>query len=238
MAYNEIYQYSIISALMDGVASHGTPIARVLEQGDHGLGTFQQMVGEMIVLDGECYQMKADGTVVHIDKPEETITPFATVTRFKPTTTAQTVITSKQDMGDLLTKLCPTARNHWLGVRIEGLFKRVDVRTAGGQCRPREGMVDVCERQTTHTFEDVRGTMIGFRGPGYMMGINVAGDHMHFITDDRQRGGHVLGFETEGEVSFQVALLPTMRLEVPTEDEEFNEAKLELNAQGIKKVEG
>jgi len=237
MAVNEVYQYSIVSALMDGVATHGTPIARVLEHGDHGLGTFRNMVGEMIVLDGDVYQMKADGSVVHVD-PATTVTPFATVTRFRPTLTTRGAVAGKAGLKDLLTRLFPRARNHFLIVRMDGVFSRVNVRTAGGQLTPREGMVDVCARQTTHTFEGVKGTIVGFRCPGYVMGVNVAGDHFHFIAEDRQRGGHILEFDTDGEVDISAAQMSQFRLELPTEDEEFNEAELKLQAQGIKAVEG
>lgn len=238
MASNEVFQYSIVSALMDGVAAHGTPIARVLAHGDHGLGTFRHMDGEMMVLDGAVYQMKADGAVVHVADPEHTVTPFATVTRFRPTTRARAAVAGKAGLEALLTGLLPKARNHFLAVRMDGLFRTVNVRTAGGQRTPREGMVDVCARQTTHTFEAVRGTIVGFRCPQYVMGINVAGDHFHFISDDRQRGGHILAFETEGEVEVGVAQMSKFHLELPTEDDEFNEAALELQAKGIKAVEG
>ncbi|KAK4203449.1 alpha-acetolactate decarboxylase [Triangularia verruculosa] len=238
MAVNEVYQYSLISALMDGVASNGIPISQILSHGDHGLGTFKNMVGEMIVLDGEVYQMKADGSVVHID-PSSTITPFATVTKFQATTTTKASLKDgKKDLQSLLDKLHPEARNHFLAIRMDGVFKRIEFRTAGGQCRPREGMVDVCSRQTTHTFEGERGTVVGFRCPEYAMGINVAGDHLHFISDDRQRGGHILGFETEGEVEIGVAVLSRLNLELPKGDEEFDGAKLIKDEEGIKAVEG
>ncbi|KAK4249334.1 alpha-acetolactate decarboxylase [Corynascus novoguineensis] len=237
MAYNEVFQYSIVSALMDGVASRGPPIAHILEHGNHGLGTFRHMNGEMIVLDGQVYQMKADGSVVHID-PQNTITPFATVTRFQPTTTRRATVVGKVGLEALLTELFPKARNHFVAVRIDGVFRKVNVRTAGGQTKPREGMVDVCARQTTHTFEGVKGTIIGFRCPQYVMGINVAGDHFHFITEDRQRGGHILEFETEGDVDISAAQMSRFHLELPTEDDEFNDAELKLQAQGIKAVEG
>ena len=70
------------------------------------------------------------------------------------------------------------------------------------------------------------------------MGVNVAGDHFHFIAEDRQRGGHILEFVTEGDVDISAAQMSQFRLELPTEDEEFNEAELKLQAQGIKAVEG
>jgi Alpha-acetolactate decarboxylase len=33
------------------------------EHGDHGLGTFEQLDGEMVVLDGRCFQVRSDGSV-------------------------------------------------------------------------------------------------------------------------------------------------------------------------------
>ncbi|KAL2266722.1 hypothetical protein VTJ83DRAFT_6074 [Remersonia thermophila] len=237
MADNEIFQYSIVSALMDGVASHGTPISRVLAHGDHGLGTFRNMVGEMIVLDGEVYQMKADGTVVHVADPERTVTPFATVTRFRPSVRTRAALQGKAGLAGLLARLFPAARNHFLAVRLDGVF-RLKVRTAGGQAEPREGMVSVASRQTVHALDGVKGTVVGFRCPEYVMGVNVAGDHFHFISEDRQKGGHILELETEGEVEVAAAQMSRFHLELPTEDDEFNEAELKLQAQGIKDVEG
>lgn len=40
--------------------------------------------------------------------------------------------------------------------------------------------------------------MLGFRFPTYMEGLEVAGYHLHFISDDRSRGGHVLGSRSRG----------------------------------------
>jgi alpha-acetolactate decarboxylase len=238
MATNELYQYSIISALMDGVATHGVPLSSILSHGDHGLGTFESMNGEMIVLDGSVFQMKSDGSIIPIAAPSETITPFATVTRFQPTQRTTATISSKADLKELLTRLFPSAKNHFLAIRMDGVFKSINVRTAGGQCFPREGMVAVAERQTTHTFHGVRGTVVGFRCPEWVMGVNVAGDHMHFISEDRQRGGHILAVETEGEVDVAVAMMSKFHVDLPEGDEEFNEAALVKDEKGIHAVEG
>lgn len=240
MAKNEFYQYSIITALMDGVASSGTPISTILENGDHGLGTFVNMNGEMIVLDGEVYQMKADGSIVYIASPSTTITPFACVTRFDPTRRFKASlhgIDLKEEINRLLDEYFPKGRNHILAFRMEGAFATVRVRTAGGQIKPGESMMAVVERQTTYTFENVRGTMIGFRSPEWVTGLNVVGHHLHFISDDRKRGGHVLGLETSGEVEVQVSLLSKFHMEVPTENE-FNDAGLVVDAEGIAVCEG
>lgn len=123
-------------------------------------------------------------------------------------------------------------------MRLDGVFKSVTVRTAAGQKEPRQGLLEVGKNQVAFTFENVRGTMICFRQPHYLQGIGVAGDHLHFITDDRKRGGHVLALETDGEVEVKVAQMYTMTLELPKDDQEFNEAKLLGNHKDLESVEG
>jgi acetolactate decarboxylase len=50
------------------------------------------------------------------------------------------------------------------------------------------------------------GTLVGFWSPPYASGIEVAGYHFHFISDDRQVGGHVLdcaGRELQAQVQIE-----------------------------------
>ena len=240
MAENELFQYSVVSALMDGVAERGLPIAKLIAHGNHGLGTFKHMVGEMIVLDGSVYQMKSDGTVTAVDASPESdvVSPFAMVTRFQPTATTSSTLLSKQHLTELLSKLLPDTRNHYVAFRLDGVFANVTVRTVGGQSAPHEGLADVGRNQTSHTFADVSGTVIGFRAPAYMQGISVAGDHLHFITADRRRGGHMLACESKGPVTIAAAPISRVHLELPSGDVDFNEARLKTNSDGIAAVEG
>lgn len=112
------------------------------------------------------------------------------------------------------------------------------VRTAGGQTEPRQSLMDIGKNQASFTFENERGTLIGFRQPHYMQGIGIAADHLHFITDDRQQGGHVLALESDGEVDVQAAQMFTMTIELPKDDEEFNEAPLNGAHEDLVAVEG
>lgn len=100
-----MYQYSLALSLMDGVADKGLPISEFLKHGDHGLGTFRYMNGEMIVLDGKAYQMLSDGSIVDVDPAGDAIHPFAQITRFKPETTAKAVIPSKEELNGIVSSL-------------------------------------------------------------------------------------------------------------------------------------
>lgn len=222
---------------MDGVASNGLPVSTLLSNGDLGLGTFRYMTGEMIVVDGEAYQMKHDGTVRAVD-PDEEVTPFAMVTHFEPTTTVNAALASKEATSELLASLFPTARNTYIAVRLDGVFRSVTVRTAEGQREPGEKLLVVGSRQVTHKFEGVRGTLVGFLSPEFLQGVSVAGIHLHFIEEGKQRGGHVLALETEGEVRVGASALWKVVLELPKDDKQFNEAKLEKDSEGIRAIEG
>lgn len=226
IAFNEVFQYSTVSALMDGVASQGIPIARILEHGDHGIGTFRNIEGEMVVLDGQVFHIKGDGSVVHTKPHETAVAPFVSVTHFRPTVLRRGPVTGHAGLKCLLMGLFPKADNHFLIVRVDGVFKRIHLRTVAGQSKPREGLVDVCSRQTAETLEGVKGTIVGFRCPEFVNGVNVAGGHFHFISEDRKRGGHVLSVETAGDVDIAAAQMSKFYLELPAGDEEFNDAGL------------
>jgi alpha-acetolactate decarboxylase len=105
MACNELYQYSLALSLMDGVADKGLSISDFLTHGDHGLGTFRFMNGELIVLDGVAYQMFANGSIKKLDPEGDAIHPFAQITRFRPEVFARAAVPSKQELNDIVSGL-------------------------------------------------------------------------------------------------------------------------------------
>lgn len=47
------------------------------------------------------------------------------------------------------------------------------------------------ETQKAFKFDNMSGTLVCVYYPDFMDGINAAGWHIHFVSDDRQKGGHV-----------------------------------------------
>lgn len=240
MPQNQLFQYSVVSALMDGVAETGITISDLLSHGDHGLGTFRHMVGEMIILDGIVYDMKPDGSVVALDDNAcaSQTAPFAMITNYQPKTVARKLIGTKDALTKDLSDFLPNAKNHYVAFRAEGTFKSVTVRTVGGQQSPGESLAELGKRQASHVFKDIEGTIIGFRSPAFMQGISVAGDHLHFISADKQAGGHVLALKGDGYVELSAAPITGVNLQLPAEDDAFNQAKLARDDEGIAAVEG
>ena len=75
-----LYEVITINALMESIYDGFIPVNELVTYGDFGIGTFDKLDGEMVVLDGICYQVKADGVAY---KVENVTTPFATVTSFE-----------------------------------------------------------------------------------------------------------------------------------------------------------
>ncbi len=185
-----IFQTSTLDAVLDGAYDGDVTVAELAERGDLGLGTLNGLDGEMIVLDGAFHQARADGTVRRIGPDERS--PFAVVTRFAPDTTA--TIDASLDHEELLATLESLAPDSALcyAVRIDGRFESVRARSVPRQHRPYPPFAEVVAQQVEFELSDLDGSIVGFRFPDYARGLNVPGYHLHFISDDRSAGGHVL----------------------------------------------
>ena len=80
--HNTIFQISTSGALVEGIFSGAISVAELMKHGDFGIGTFEDLDGEMVALDGKLYQARGDGTVTIAAQTAQV--PFAVVTNFKP----------------------------------------------------------------------------------------------------------------------------------------------------------
>ncbi|MFA3780771.1 acetolactate decarboxylase [Yersinia sp. 1652 StPb PI] len=190
-----IYQTSLMSALISGVYEGQITMAELLKHGDFGLGTFNNLDGELVALNSKIYQLRSDGSA-RSAQPEQK-TPFAVMTFFQPTEkrSFEHKISRKQ-LHNLIDDLTKTD-NLFCALRIDGTFSHVETRTVPCQQRPYKPMLEAISEQPTFDFTQQNGVIIGFRSPDYTQGINVAGYHEHFITDTRNGGGHVLDYQLE-----------------------------------------
>jgi len=188
----------------------------------------------MIGLEGKFYQITAQGLVNVVD--DEMKTPFAVVTFFEPDRTV--LLPGTLDYGKLeeyLDRLLPT-KNIFYAIKIEGVFEYVKTRSVPRQNKPYLPLVEVLKNQPTFEFRKVKGTVVGFRCPLYVTGINVPGYHLHFIREDRKAGGHLLECRLE---NVRVEIDHTLQFYmVLPEDVEFYKADLgKEKHQELEKVE-
>jgi len=191
---DSLFQYSTINGLLNGFYDGDLDFVTLAANGDLGLGTFNQMDGEMVALDGRFYQIRMDGIAYPVPPGQKT--PFAVVTHFDVDQTA--VLPGNLDYPGLqreLTRLSVN-RNHFYAFRIQGCFTRITVRSVPAQSPPYRPLAEVVKEQAIFQYQDVAGTLVGFYTPDYMKGLNVPGYHLHFLNQDRTRGGHVLALQT------------------------------------------
>ena len=191
-----LFQASTIGALLEGSFDGDLTFAELAEHGDLGLGTLNGLDGEMIAIDGEFLRADVDGNLTRIGPQERT--PFAVVTEFEPTVEGE--ITAGLDHESILAALDSLARpgTSSFAVRLDGVFATVRARSVPRQLPPYRALAEVVADQHVFELTDVEGTMVGFRFPAYVEGIEVAGYHLHFLSADRSRGGHVLDSRSSG----------------------------------------
>jgi acetolactate decarboxylase len=200
---SEVYQTSTMGALLDGVYDGDVTIRELLQHGNFGLGTFNRLDGEMLVLDGVCYQLRGDGSARVADLDQ--LTPFAAVTWFYADRTIE--VSTPHDRAGVKAFIDESleSTNLIVAVRVTGDFSVIRTRTVTEQHRPYPPFTEATQDQQEVTFTDVTGTLAGFRMPDYEQGISVAGYHSHFIDTDRHHGGHALDYRlTRGTVEISV----------------------------------
>jgi acetolactate decarboxylase len=223
-----IYQFSVIDALLEGVYDGEITCAELKENGDFGLGTFDNLDGEMLELDGVIYQVKADGNVYEINDTETS--PFAAVTFFE--TDIQEEINTEmtgQGLASYIEELLP-GKNLMYAVKITGNFSYMKTRSVAAQEKPYPRLVDVTKDQSVFEFNDTEGTIVGYWMPEYINGINVPGYHLHFITADRTAGGHILDY-TISSGTIEIDSCDSFYLELP-ENENYLSTGLSADNEG------
>ena len=192
-AAESIYQVALLQSLAQGYFDGIMTVGELKTHGDTGIGTFDGLNGEMIVLDGVVYQATGDGSVV-VPPDDETV-PFSNVTFFEEDISLP--LAGIADMAALQAALNVVVgeqgANLFYMVKIPGVFSSIKVRSEFKQEKPYRNLdVALAADQNEFDFEDVRGTMVGLYCPDYMGDLNSVGWHFHFITEDLAQGGHVL----------------------------------------------
>lgn len=193
---NTLTQVSTIDALLAGAYDGQMTTGQLLRYGNFGIGTFDALEGEMIVLDGQVYQARADGSVELM--PTNATTPFASVVTFVPDSTPCLKNAMTKETFQIAADNLAPNQNLFLAVRLDGYFPLMKVRSVPKQEKPYPPLAEVTEHQTVFEYTSVHGTILGFRCPSFVKGVNVPGWHLHFISDDKTKAGHILDFTTVG----------------------------------------
>jgi acetolactate decarboxylase len=186
---HRMYQISTSAALVEGADTGAVCSRTLLEHGDFGLGTFENLDGEMVIFEGAIYQVRGDGGVKH--REDDFQIPFAVVTRFQEE--ARFELEAVRCMKGLELACDPyrESDNLFYALKIDGTFDTVHARAVSG-IAPGTRLVDAAKEQKEFHFSNIEGTLVCLWSPSYSSAFNVPGYHFHFISKDRTKGGHVL----------------------------------------------
>ncbi|MDC7228684.1 MAG: acetolactate decarboxylase [Sphaerochaetaceae bacterium] len=192
---DNIYQVSLLNALLQGEYDGFISVDTLKDHGDTGIGTFDTLDGEMIFLDGEVYKAKADGSVEIID--DQVMVPFAVATMFEPDVVMKpySVIADIEILKNTMDACIAETTNdfnRFYVAKVQGSFSHVRVRSVPSQKKPYLPLSVIAESQKEFEYKQVEGTIVAFRSPDYVEGINLPGWHLHFLSEDKSKGGHLL----------------------------------------------
>lgn len=189
-------QVSILQSLSQGDFLGSTSIADLRKLGDTGIGTFNGLEGELIMLEGVVYQARADGlTVIATDAMT---VPFADVTFMDSDIIFELEgpLSMEQLKEALDAEVNSYNPNLFYMATIDCALDYVRVRSA----IPRwtgEGTLaqHMSTAQVAFDACGVAGTIVALYCPQFMASLNLPGWHLHFISEDRSLGGHILDLQ-------------------------------------------
>ena len=221
LEHHTLWQLSTSTAVVEGVFGGSLQVKDLADHGDFGIGTFEQLDGEGILLDGICWQARADGSVCRA--PADEGIPFWVATHFEAQQRfSLSGVDSIEALGAQLDPQRPGA-NLFVAIRITGLFDEVLMRSVS-KVPKGVGLLEASQDQTMVRRNNIRGTLAGFWSPEHTTSLNIPGYHFHFLADDHSSGGHVLDVQA-AELQVELDLQSNLRLALP-QTKEFLEADL------------
>ena len=230
-----VYQAGTFLNLMHGINTGSTTFDTLAKHGDLGLGTVDGLAGEMVEIDDKFYLAAPDGNTRLVAPTEAT--PFAMVTHFNPQQQFDLQnINSITDLENQIDKHLPS-NNLFYVIKVDGKFSYLKARSVKAPSKPYPPLDQVVkDNQNIFDFNDIDGSLIIFKSPEFISPLSVPGYHLHFISADRKKAGHVydLKFAT---AKVSVEQVNKFVLQLP-ESTEYTQANLGMvSGNDITKIE-
>ena len=220
-----LFEHGTLATLMAANLDGTITLEELLKHGSQGLGTFVGLDGEVVILDGEVYQAVSSGKVNKITDMKQKL-PFASV-HFPE---AQYKIQLDEGNFEIVNKKLPKKyelQNVFAAINLKGGFPFIHTRIAAKQVKPYPSLLEVAQDQAEFTYENIKGTIVGYYAPEIFNSVTAGGWHLHFISDDRQVAGHVLEFRGEN-LTGNLEVFDTFEQHFPVEDQEFRRGTVNL----------
>lgn len=189
-----------------------TSVGTVAEGNSIGLGTFEDLNGELVMVGGEVFQVRPDGLPREVDP--DTLTPFMQAIDFKPTVNVPVAPGTQCEDLDPMIQEAAAQNNGIIAVRVRGTFTDLTTRSVTADPPPYQPLSQTIAEQTKFPLGERRAVLVGFWQGKDALGLGQDGLHLHGLTADKSAGGHVLSCTLGGDV--QLSLQPVSRVSVLT----------------------
>lgn len=216
-----LYQYSHYAALEQGCYDGALSIAELKQHGNLGLGTFNALDGELMVIENQYYHCSQGRALLALDDQR---LPWAAVTWFeKECSFSMDHIASLDALEAFILTQIPS-RNYPMAIKIKAVVRNICIGSVPKQTKPYKTIAALENDFVPMHFGDRRVDMAGFYAPHFMFPIKSSGIHLHCVDETRQIGGHVLSFDLL-EGTAEVQALQMFNLTLPN-IEDYQKAAL------------
>jgi acetolactate decarboxylase len=209
------YQYNTWSAFVNKVFEGDATVMDLKKKGDIGLGSFNLLDGELVMLNGIVYRVREDGTVSVANNSDTII--YADAAFFKPDKELNTTLNMLDfdKLRQILNAELPSP-NYFYAITVKGEFEYIKCGGLRKQTPPFYFGLDVLiPNRPVFTGEKLSGTMVGFYCPEMIGNINTIGYHFHFISDNKELGGHVMEFTSNSVLYIKIDKLNHYEFQLP-----------------------
>ncbi len=198
---DDIFQYSTKNGLLKNNYVGTLTVNEIKKNGDFGLGTFNMVDGEMVIQNGNVYQVLTNGKIN--DMPAKALSPFVVTKFFISDTSFSLPKNISLDSAKTILELLVKKHDTPLAIRITGEFQSLKSRSVDKVASLSVSLAEIVANQTEFNFTNVSGRVIGFWYPDYFDGVNFPGFHLHVLLDNLSGGGHLLNC-TFGNVTVEI----------------------------------
>ncbi len=227
-----MYQIGLVPAFLNGIYTSDFNFKSLSKKGDIGLGTINQLNGEMIAFDGRFYSIDKNGVASEI--ADSICTPYAVVSFFKPKYFYNIKdISSLCSLNQHLLTLLENTKLFYM-IRIDGEFASLQLRSETCHCSGGIPIAELLDKnQVEFSIEKSKGTLVATFSPAYTQNMCITNFHYHYLNDDKSTGGHVFDLKV---VSAQISIQPINRFQLELINiPELNAMDLNIDANQILK---
>lgn len=232
---NTLFTAGHAAAFIGGLYDGYYPYSKLKQHGNFGLGAPDKLDGELLILQNKIYQTQASGKTFQIKDTE--LTSFAVVNFFHADKIVRsTTHMNKEKLFAYLDSILPQQNNIY-AIHIKGSFGNIKTRAFPPVTqKPYTALATMLPLQHFFNFDNTEGDLVGYRIPAYMEGPNISGYHFHFISANKQNGGHIIDLLT-GDITIEIDLLTAFTVDLPTSKDFLNFDFKKDRREELKRVE-